>query len=69
MRERIAAAAADRSAEIDDVRMVAFAFAGALNWPARWYLPDGPVGAEQMAADLVEILCRGIEPRTARKGE
>ena len=34
---RAAEAVADGSAETSDVRLTAFAFAGALNWPARWF--------------------------------
>lgn len=68
LRSMIEQAAADGSATVGDVRITAFAFAGALNWPARWHQPDGPVEARDMAAKLVEVLCVGIEPR-ARSDE
>lgn len=67
LRSMIAQAAADGSADVGDVRTVAFAFAGALNWPARWYRPDGPLPAPAMAKSLVDILCAGIAPRVSRQ--
>lgn len=63
LRAMIEAAAADGSAAVKDVRTTAFAFAGALNWPARWHQPDGRVSASLIAAELVDVLCGGIEPR------
>jgi len=62
LRSMIEEASADGSARVVDVRTTAFAFAGALNWPARWYHPDGSKDAAEMAAELVDVLCRGIEP-------
>lgn len=66
--DAIADAAADGSAAVPDVRVAAFAFAGALNWSARWFVADGPMPAEDMAAALVETLIGGIRPPD-RKGE
>ena len=63
LRAMIAEAAADGSASIHDVRTTAMTFAGALNWPARWHRPDGTQTAADLAAEMVEILCAGIEPR------
>jgi len=63
LRAMIAAAAADGSASIRDVRTTALTFAGALNWPARWHRPDGARPATDLAAEMVDILCAGIEPR------
>ena len=62
LRGMIAQAAADGSATVSDVRITAFAFAGALNWLARWYRADGSVPAPDLAAALVDVLIRGIEP-------
>ncbi len=67
MRAMIDEAVADGSAQVDDVRMTAFAFAGALNWPARWHRADGELSASQVAKGLVDVMCAGIEPRSARK--
>jgi AcrR family transcriptional regulator len=62
MRRLIAAAAADGSAKVDDIKLTAFAFAGALNWTARWHEPGGALQPEEIAARMVEILTRGILP-------
>ena len=64
LRAMIAAAAADGSAIVPDVRIAALTFAGALNWPARWYSPEGPIRPGDMATALVDMLIAGIEPKT-----
>jgi hypothetical protein len=46
--------------------VTAFAFAGALNWPARWYRPDGDLESRDIAHRMVEVLCNGIMPHGAR---
>jgi len=53
----------DGSARAIDVRVTANAFAGALNWPARWYRPEGTLAPTDMAAALVDILIAGVENR------
>jgi AcrR family transcriptional regulator len=62
MRKLIADAAADGSAKVTDVKLTAFAFAGALSWTARWHEPNGPLQPAEIAEQLVEILTRGIMP-------
>jgi hypothetical protein len=62
MRALIAAAAADGSAKVDDVKLTAFTFAGALNWAARWQEPGGKLKPAEIAERMVEILLRGILP-------
>ena len=42
-----------------DVKMTAFAIAGALNWIARWYSPDGDRTADDVAGAMVGLL-RGL---------
>ncbi len=64
LRAMIEEAVADGSANVSDVRLTAFAFAGALNWPARWYRSDGELSRREMAHQLVEVLCNGIMPKT-----
>lgn len=59
-------AVADGSANVSDVRLTAFAFAGALNWPARWFRSDGDLSSQEMAHQLVEVLCNGIMPQSTR---
>ncbi|MBV1688880.1 TetR/AcrR family transcriptional regulator [Novosphingobium sp. G106] len=65
LRKLIEDAVADGSAADCDVRLTAFALAGALNGPARWYDPDGPMSPEEVARRLVEQLVTGIAPRPA----
>jgi AcrR family transcriptional regulator len=62
MRGMIAEAAADGSARVEDIWLTAFAFAGALNWPARWYRDDGGRSASEIAAAMVDLLVAGIAP-------
>jgi len=63
LRAMIAEAAADGSAQIDDVWLTSFTFAGALNWPARWYRDGGGRSAEQIAEQMVDLLINGIAPK------
>lgn len=65
LRAMIGQAAGDGSARISDVRITAFTFAGALNWSARWYHPDGPTPPAAMAKAMVDTLCAGISPDAA----
>lgn len=62
MRAMIEDARADGSARVDDVWLTAFTFAGALNWPARWYKADGARPREEIARDMVALLVAGIAP-------
>jgi len=39
-----------------DIKMTAFAIAGALNWIAKWYSPDGAQTAEEVADAIVALL-------------
>ena len=63
LRALIADGIADGSIAPVDVKMSAFAIAGALNWPARWHDPNGPSSAEEIAAALVDTLIGGLAPR------
>lgn len=45
-----------------DVRMTAFAIAGALNWVARWYDSKGPQQPDDLADAMVAVLARLITP-------
>ena len=63
MREVIAEGVADGSIHAPDVRLTAFTLAGALNWPARWFNPDGRDDRRDVAAAMVEILCEGLRCR------
>lgn len=63
MRGLIAEGMADGSIGPGDVKLTAFALAGALNWPARWHRPEGPASASEVAEAMVDILTRGLAPR------
>lgn len=56
----------DGSIASGDPRLITFTLAGALNWIARWYDPKGPMTPEEIAAECVAILVRGIYPRQAQ---
>jgi len=60
LRDLIEEAVRDGSVACADVRLTAFTFAGALNWAARWYRPDVPKSAAELADGMVEMLCRSI---------
>ena len=64
MRERLAEAVEDGSIAPVDVRIAAFTLAGALNWPARWHSPDGPMSREEISAAMVDFLMQGMLPRS-----
>lgn len=63
MQGLIAEGVADGSIAPADVKLTGFTLAGALNWAARWHKSDGRLGAEQLAAEMVDILTRGLAPR------
>jgi AcrR family transcriptional regulator len=63
LRRFVQEAADDGSASISDVKLTSFAFVGALSWSARWQEPEGALAADEIAARIVDILIRGIEPR------
>lgn len=63
MRDLIAEGIADGSIAPGDPKMIAFTLAGALNWPARWYDPNGPLTSAEVAEAMVDILTQGIAPR------
>lgn len=63
MRGLIEEAVQDGSMAEVDIQLTAFTLAGALNWPARWHKPDGRRSAEAIAAEMVDVLTRGLAPR------
>lgn len=62
LRAMVEAAMADGSARPADIKLTAFTFAGALNWTARWHEPDGKLPPADIAAEMVDVLLRGITP-------
>ncbi len=63
IRSLLADGIADRSIAPLDIRMTAFALAGALSWSARWHDPAGTMSPEEIASAMVDILVSGIAPR------
>lgn len=63
MRALIAEGMADGSIARADVRLTAYALAGALNWPARWHRQDGDEDPATVARMMVEILTAGLAAR------
>ncbi len=63
LRELIEEGMADGSVAPGDPRMLGFALAGALNWPARWHDPAGTQSADALADQLVAWLAQGFIPR------
>ena len=64
MRDLIAEGITDGSIAPLDVKMTAFALAGALNWPARWFEPGGEKTSAEVAVNMVEMLIHGLAPRS-----
>ena len=62
MRALVSEGIADGSIAPGDAKMIAFTLAGALNWPARWFDPKGPRSSIEVAAEMVDILTRGLAP-------
>lgn len=63
VRDLIAQGVADGSVASVDIRFASFALAGALNWPARWHDPEGPMTPQEIAENLVDVLLQGLAPR------
>ncbi|WP_417720810.1 TetR/AcrR family transcriptional regulator [Salipiger sp.] len=49
--------------QVDDVPVLARGILGMLNWMARWYRPDGPKPATEIAGTYADIVLAGILPR------
>ena len=57
----------DGSVQPCDVKMTAFALAGALNWIAHWYRANQGMTAAQIAEAFVTIFEEGLRPRPAAR--
>lgn len=62
LRALIAEGVEDGSLAVNDIRLTAFTFAGALNWPARWYDPDGDEDPVWLAEAMTDLLLRSVTP-------
>ncbi|CUR55525.1 hypothetical protein NOCA2270160 [metagenome] len=50
----------DGEFEPRDEKVIAFAIDGMCNWMWKWYDPDGPKSADDIADDFIELLTRGL---------
>jgi AcrR family transcriptional regulator len=57
----------DGSIQPCDVKMTAFALAGALNWIAHWFRADKSMTAAQVGDSFITIFEEGLRPRTAAR--
>lgn len=57
---------ADGSIAPCNPRLAAFTLAGALSWIGRWYDPNGPLSAEEVAQQTMALLMNGLSPRTTQ---
>ncbi len=46
-----------------DPKIAAFSIAGAVNWICKWYEPDGPLPAEEIATQFARTLTQGLVNR------
>ena len=63
IRRHVAEGVADGSVETDNVALAAATAAGAINWTARWFDPEGPLDRSAMADFIVNQLMFGLVPR------
>jgi AcrR family transcriptional regulator len=50
-----------------DPKIAAFSTAGAVNWICMWYEPEGPLSAEEIAAQFARTLTHGLAARRKRQ--
>ncbi|HMJ76862.1 MAG TPA: TetR/AcrR family transcriptional regulator [Iamia sp.] len=68
--ERIVEAGMEADEFRSDVRprIVALSLIGSLNWLTRWYQPDGPESALEVADQIADLCLRGLSVRPATTG-
>ncbi|SPJ24115.1 TetR/AcrR family transcriptional regulator [Palleronia abyssalis] len=66
MRQVIRDGIADGTIAPESERMISFTLAGALNWIARWFDPEGPMSREEVAQSVVSILMNGVAAEAGR---
>ena len=67
LRERISDGVADGTIKPCDVRLVAFAFGGAINSIGTWYNPEGKLSHAEFASAYTDILIDGISTVPTKK--
>jgi AcrR family transcriptional regulator len=53
--------------ECDNVKLAGFSILGAINWIPKWYRPNGPLHADEIADSMVEYFLRGLRCGIARR--
>ncbi|WP_426959409.1 TetR/AcrR family transcriptional regulator [Muricoccus radiodurans] len=56
-------AMADGAIRPMDVKLAGRFVLGSLNWMPRWYRPDGPMTAPEIAAEFCDMILQGLQPR------
>lgn len=46
--------------ECDNVKLAGFSILGAINWIPKWYRPNGPLHADEIAGGMVDYFLRGL---------
>jgi len=69
LRGIIAQGVADGEFRHVDPKIASFAVLGAINWIARWYDPEGAMGAPELGAEFVEHLIGGLLGDGNEQGE
>jgi AcrR family transcriptional regulator len=67
IREYIEEGIADGSIAPRDVKLAAFAAAGAINWIGTWYRPEGGLTPEEIASEFAELLTEGMTSRKRQR--
>jgi AcrR family transcriptional regulator len=67
LRSFISQGIADGSIRQCDAKLAAFSLAGAINSLATWFVPGGPMTAEQVAAEFAQTLTQGLANRRTAK--
>ena len=60
LREFIQQGIDDGSIRPCDVKLAAFAMAGAINWIGKWFKPGGELGPDQIAREFADLLTQGL---------
>ena len=69
LRDILADAQRAGALDVPDVPAAGRMILSTLNWMARWYQPDGPQTAREIAARYADMLLQGLLPRGTAAGE
>lgn len=69
MRRLVEEGIADGSIVAVNPKLAVFTILGSVHWVTKWYSPEGPWNADDVAEALIEVATRGISARPATKLE